>query len=60
LDECGYDAAKQTKVSKRTLQRWIHDGLLRPYRVRGDARTYVDLDQIAKLREPRPRDEPKP
>jgi excisionase family DNA binding protein len=54
------DAAKQTKVSKRTLQRWIHDGFLRPYRIMGDLKTYVDLDEIAKLRQPRPRDEPRP
>jgi len=52
------DAAEQSGVSRRTLQRWIRQGLLKPYRILGDPKTYLDLDQIRRLREPRPRDEP--
>lgn len=48
------DAARQSTVSKRTLQRWIKQGLLRRYRIMGDTRAYVDLDEIEKLKEPRP------
>ena len=51
------DAARQSGVSRSTLFRWMRAGLLRPYRILGDPKTYVDLDEIRKLREPRPRDE---
>ncbi len=33
----------------------MKQGLLRPYRILGDPKTYVDLDEIKKLREPRPK-----
>jgi len=48
------EAARQSKVSKRTLQRWINRGLLRRYRIMGDPKAYVDLDEIRKLQEPQP------
>jgi predicted site-specific integrase-resolvase len=54
------DAAQQSGVSRRTLERWIGAGLLQRFVVRGDRRTYVDLDQIDKLREPRLKDPPPP
>jgi DNA-binding transcriptional MerR regulator len=50
------DASRQTKISKRTLQRWIARGLLRRYRIMGDPKAYVDLDEIKKLREIQPWD----
>jgi excisionase family DNA binding protein len=50
------EAAAAVGVTKRTLQKWIKGGLLKPYRVLGDRRTFVDLDQIEKLREPQPRE----
>ena len=49
------DAAKQSGVSRRTLQRWVSKGLLTPYARMGDKRLWVDLDQIRKLKEPQPR-----
>jgi excisionase family DNA binding protein len=51
------EAAQETGLHRRTLQRWIGQGLLKPYRIYGDRRTFVDLDQIEELRKPRPRDE---
>jgi excisionase family DNA binding protein len=52
------DAAQEVGVSRRTLNRWIADGLLRVYRVPGDRRRMVDLDEIEKLRQPRPIEKP--
>lgn len=49
------DAAKQSGVSRRTLQRWVQQGRLTPYTIAGDPKMYLDLDQIRKLREPKPR-----
>lgn len=53
-------AARQTKLSRRTLQRWLSQGLLTPYKVLGDKHVYVDLDEIRALRQPklRPRKGP--
>jgi excisionase family DNA binding protein len=48
------DAARQSKVSKRTIQRWIRRGKLRRYRIMGDPKAYVDLDEIRKLQDPQP------
>lgn len=53
------DAAAATGVHRRTLQRWVKLGLLTPYRIRGDRRMFLDLDQIKKVREPTPRESPK-
>ena len=47
------EAAKQSKVSRRTITRWVTAGLIRVYRVEGDRRRYVDLDEIRKMRQPR-------
>jgi predicted site-specific integrase-resolvase len=49
-------AAKQSGVSRRTLQRWVQQGRLTPYTIAGDPKMYLDLDQIKKLREPKPRE----
>lgn len=48
------DAAKQSGVSRRTLQRWVQQGRLTPYTIAGDPKQYLDLDAIRKLREPTP------
>jgi len=37
-------------VSRRTLNRWIEEGLLTPIRIPGDRKHYVDLDEIEKIR----------
>jgi DNA-binding transcriptional MerR regulator len=50
------DAARESGVSRRTLERWLRAGLLTRYVIRGDRRTYIDLDQIKGLRKPRPKE----
>ena len=52
------DAAKTLKVSRRTITRWVTAGLIRVYRVPGDRKRYVDLDEIRKMRTPTPIDRP--
>jgi excisionase family DNA binding protein len=54
------DAAREEGVSRRTLNRWIEQGRLRVYRVPGDRRRMVDLDEIKKLRRPEPVKRPEP
>ena len=48
------DAAKQTGIGRRTLQRWISEGVITAYSITGDRRRYVDMDEIRRLREPKP------
>jgi len=58
------DAAAQSGVHRRTLQRWLNDGSLTAYRIAGDRKRYIDLDELEKLRQPvalpRPRRRRKP
>lgn len=49
------EAAVQVGVSRRTLQRWIAERRIYAYRIAGDRRAWVDLDEIRELRKPRPR-----
>jgi excisionase family DNA binding protein len=51
------EAAKQSGMSRRTLNRLIADGKLRVYTRVGDRKRYVDLDDIRKLQQLRPVDE---
>ncbi len=44
------EAAKATRVSRRTIQRWLGDGLLSAYRLAGDRRRHVDPSEIRPLR----------
>jgi excisionase family DNA binding protein len=46
------DAAREVGVSRRLLQRWISEGKLQAYRIAGDRRRYVDIDELNRLREP--------
>jgi excisionase family DNA binding protein len=48
------EAAEITGVPRRTLQRWLEEGKLTPWTIEGDRRRFVDLDEIRRLREPRP------
>ncbi len=50
------DAAKQSGISRRTLTRWISEKRLTAYRIAGDRRRYVDMDDIKQLRKPKPLD----
>jgi excisionase family DNA binding protein len=52
------DAAKQLKVSRRTLTQWISDGKIRAFRIPGDRKRYVDLDEVKRFREPKPIERP--
>ena len=47
------EAAERLNVSPRTIRRWIREGRLKPYRVMGDVRRYVDVDEVEALKEPR-------
>jgi len=50
LDEAG----RLTGVSRRLIQKWLGGKRLTAYSIAGDRRRFVDLDEIKKLREPRP------
>jgi hypothetical protein len=41
-------------VSRRLLQQWLQDGKLKRWRIEGDKRRFVDLDEVKRLLEPRP------
>lgn len=46
------DAAREVGVSRRLLQRWISEGKLQAYRIAGDRRRFIDIDQLNRLRKP--------
>lgn len=46
------EAAERLGVHDRTIRRWIREGRLKAYRVMGDARRYVSVDEVEGLREP--------
>ena len=46
------EAAERLGVHERTIRRWIKEGRLKPYRVLGDVRRFVDVDEVEALREP--------
>jgi excisionase family DNA binding protein len=48
------EAARLSGVGRRTLQRWLSEGRLTAYRIAGDKRRFVDVDEIEKLRRPEP------
>ena len=48
------EAAKQLRLSRRTITRWVQGGHIRVYEIPGDRKRYVDLDEIKKFRQPRP------
>lgn len=63
------EAAKQLKLSRRTITRWVGEGRIRVYSIPGDRKRYVDLDEIRKMRSTpqliahpgrKPKDEPEP
>ncbi len=43
------EAAERYTVARRTLDRWIHDGRLRGYRLTGDRKTYVRASMVERL-----------
>ena len=45
------DAAKQLRVSRRTITRWVSEGHIHAWTRPGDRKRYVDLDEIRKYRE---------
>jgi hypothetical protein len=40
------EAAERAGRAKRSLERWVADGLLTPYKKRGDRRTHIDLAEL--------------
>jgi len=48
------EAARQLKLSRRTIQRWLTEGKITGYRIEGDRRRFVDPIEIKRLREPQP------
>lgn len=44
-------AAKQLKISRRTLTRWVTEGHIRSYKRPGDRHHYVDLDEIKRYQQ---------
>jgi hypothetical protein len=43
------EAARQAGKGKRTLERWVAQGLLTPHKVRGDRRTQVDPVELLRV-----------
>ncbi len=48
------EAAALTGVPRRTLQRWMGEGDLTAYSVKGDTKRYLDINEINRLRTPQP------
>jgi excisionase family DNA binding protein len=46
------EAARQLKLSRRTIQRWLTEGRITAYKIAGDRRRFVDPAEIKRLREP--------
>ena len=46
------EAAASLNVHERTIRRWIKQGRLKPYRVMGDVRRFVAVDEVEALKEP--------
>jgi hypothetical protein len=45
------DVSAELDIALRTLQRWLNEGKLTPYKVEGDRRRYVDVAEVKQLRE---------
>lgn len=48
------DAAQETGLGSRTLRRWVAEGRLKAYAIAGDRRRFVDMDELDRLRRPKP------
>jgi excisionase family DNA binding protein len=46
------EAAERLGVHDRTIRRWIREGKLKPYKLAGDTRRFVSVDEVEALREP--------
>jgi hypothetical protein len=51
-------AAAVVGVSRRTLERWVTEGLMHTFLVMGDRRTWVDMREVTRLRAPLPESDP--
>ena len=45
------EAAKQLRISRRTITKWVGGGHIRAYTRPGDRHRYVDLDEIKRFRD---------
>ncbi|HEV2033389.1 MAG TPA: helix-turn-helix domain-containing protein [Candidatus Dormibacteraeota bacterium] len=48
------EAARAAGIGRRTLDRLVADGKLKAYKQIGDRRHYIDMDELDRLRKPRP------
>jgi excisionase family DNA binding protein len=48
------EVAALTGVPRRTLQDWLHYGDLTAYRIKGDRKRYLDINEVNRLRTPIP------
>ena len=46
------DAARELGINPATLYRYLKDGRLRSYQVAFDRRTFLDRDELERLRRP--------
>jgi len=46
------DAAAAVGLGRRTLERWLSEGKLTGYKIAGDRKRYIDMKQLARLRQP--------
>jgi hypothetical protein len=54
------EAARVVGRGQRTIERWLADGLLRPYKKPRDRRTHVDLAELPEAMRRAGRPGPKP
>jgi excisionase family DNA binding protein len=53
------EASRIAGIGRRTLDRLVADRKLRAYKLVGDRRHYVDMDELDRLRRPKPVARPK-
>ncbi len=46
------EAAERLGVHESTIRRWISQGKLKPYRIHGDRRRFVSVEEVEALGEP--------
>jgi DNA-binding transcriptional MerR regulator len=48
------EVSRELGIPRRTLQTWLVLRKITPYKIEGDRRRYLDVDEVRRLREPRP------
>jgi hypothetical protein len=47
------EAVRLAKVSRRLLNQWLKEGRIKKWKIEGDRRGYVDMQEIERLKQPR-------